>query len=112
MIKFLKALIDWCDIATALIIMSADLLPRDRQNIKQRLSTLKIALREFERSKPIMETKTAEQKARDMLERMGVKDAQSFSSGDLVELANLIVEVERLEEKLDNCESVVDQLSG
>jgi hypothetical protein len=33
---------------------------------------------------------TAEQKARDMLDRMGVDDAQSFSAGDLVELANLI----------------------
>lgn len=33
---------------------------------------------------------TAEQKARDMLDRMGVEGAQSFSSGDLVELANLI----------------------
>ena len=32
----------------------------------------------------------AEQKARDMLERMGVEGAQSFSAGDLVELANLI----------------------
>lgn len=36
------------------------------------------------------QTMTAEQKARDMLERMGVKDAQDFSAGDLVELANLI----------------------
>lgn len=33
---------------------------------------------------------SAEQKARDMLERMGVENAQSFSSGELVELANLI----------------------
>ena len=33
---------------------------------------------------------TAEQKARDMLERMGVENAQEFSAGDLVELANLI----------------------
>lgn len=33
---------------------------------------------------------TAEQKARDMLERMGVEGAQDFSAGDLVELANLI----------------------
>jgi len=35
---------------------------------------------------------TSEQKARDMLERMGVKDANAFSAGDLVELANLIAE--------------------
>ena len=34
---------------------------------------------------------TAEQKARDMLERMGVPDAQEYSAGELVELANLIV---------------------
>ncbi len=33
---------------------------------------------------------TAEQQARDMLERIGVDGAQSFSSGDVVELANLI----------------------
>lgn len=33
---------------------------------------------------------TAEQAARDLLERLGVKDAQSYTSGDLVELANLI----------------------
>jgi hypothetical protein len=35
---------------------------------------------------------SAEQMARDLLERIGVEDAQSFSSGDLVELANLIRE--------------------
>ncbi|MCK6433380.1 MAG: hypothetical protein HUU30_17630 [Burkholderiaceae bacterium] len=35
---------------------------------------------------------TAEQQARDMLERMGVEGAQNFSAGDLVELANLIAE--------------------
>lgn len=34
---------------------------------------------------------TAEQNARDMLERMGVPDAQEYSAGELVELANLIV---------------------
>ena len=33
---------------------------------------------------------TAEQKARDMLQRMGVEGAQDFSAGDLAELANLI----------------------
>lgn len=35
-------------------------------------------------------SKSAEQEARDMLERMGVEDAQLFTAGDLVELANLI----------------------
>ena len=39
-----------------------------------------------------MDNQTAEQQARDLLERMGIEDAQSFSSGDLVELANLIVQ--------------------
>lgn len=33
---------------------------------------------------------TAEQQARNLLERMGVEDAQDFCAGDLVELANLI----------------------
>jgi uncharacterized protein (DUF1800 family) len=33
---------------------------------------------------------SAEQQARDMLERMGIGEAQSFTSGDVVELANLI----------------------
>lgn len=33
---------------------------------------------------------SAEQQARDLLERCGVEDAQSFSAGDVVELANLI----------------------
>lgn len=33
---------------------------------------------------------SAEQRARDLLERMDVEDAQSFTAGDVVELANLI----------------------
>jgi hypothetical protein len=33
---------------------------------------------------------SAEQQARDLLERCGVEDAQSFTAGDVVELANLI----------------------
>lgn len=37
---------------------------------------------------------TAEQQARDMLERMGVDGAQNFSAGELVELANLIAAVQ------------------
>lgn len=40
---------------------------------------------------------TAEQEARDMLERIGVENAQEFSAGDLVELANLIAHADRLE---------------
>jgi hypothetical protein len=37
-----------------------------------------------------MKAKSAEQQARDLLEQYGVKDAQSMTAGDLVELANLI----------------------
>lgn len=37
-------------------------------------------------------TPSAEQLARNMLERMGIEDAQSFTAGQLVELANLIAE--------------------
>ena len=33
---------------------------------------------------------TAEQRARNLLERMGVSGAQHFSSGEVIELANLI----------------------
>lgn len=40
---------------------------------------------------------SAEQQARDLLERCGVEDAQSFSAGDVVELANLIAKVHELE---------------
>ncbi len=38
---------------------------------------------------------SAEQKARDMLERMGIDGAQNFTAG-LIELANLIADRERL----------------
>lgn len=37
-------------------------------------------------------TTSAEQQARDMLERMGIENAQSFTAGQLVELANLIAD--------------------
>ena len=36
-----------------------------------------------------------EQDARDLLERLGVETAQSFSAGDVVELANLLAERRR-----------------
>lgn len=39
---------------------------------------------------------SAEQQARDMLERLGHPNAQSMTAGDLVELANLINECQRL----------------
>lgn len=35
---------------------------------------------------------TAEQQARDLLEQYGLKDAQSMTAGDVVELANLIAD--------------------
>jgi len=38
---------------------------------------------------------SAEQQARDMLERMGVENAQSWSAGEVVELANLIADRHR-----------------
>ena len=41
-----------------------------------------------------MNNESADQQARDMLERMSVEDAQSFTTGDLVELANLIATAE------------------
>lgn len=41
-----------------------------------------------------MSNKSAGQQARDLLERYGVEDAQSWSAGDLVELANLIHDAE------------------
>jgi hypothetical protein len=34
--------------------------------------------------------KSAEQQARDLLQRLGVEDAQSLTAGDLVEIANLL----------------------
>jgi hypothetical protein len=39
---------------------------------------------------------TAEQQARDMLVQCGVEDAQSFTAGDVVVLANFIAEANRL----------------
>jgi hypothetical protein len=44
---------------------------------------------------------TAEQKARDLLERMGDENAQGYSAGDIVELANLIAERDHLLKVLD-----------
>lgn len=41
-------------------------------------------------TQPQLSDATAEQQARDMLERMGVPDSQEYTAGDLVELANLI----------------------
>lgn len=48
MIRFLKALVAWADVATALIIYSADLKEQDRAAIKMRLMELKDAVLELE----------------------------------------------------------------
>lgn len=40
--------------------------------------------------------KSCEQVARDILERMGIEGAQSYTAGDLVELGNIIAENRRL----------------
>lgn len=39
-----------------------------------------------------MTEKSAEQQARNLLDQCGVEDAQSFSAGDVVALANLIAD--------------------
>jgi hypothetical protein len=39
---------------------------------------------------------TAEQQARDLLEQCGVEDAQSFTGGDVVALANFIADTNHL----------------
>lgn len=52
--------------------------------------------------------KSAEQQARDLLERYGVSDAQSWSAGDLVELANLIADATAYRKNLCNSSSVSD----
>lgn len=44
---------------------------------------------------------TAEQQARDMLERAGVEHAQEMSAGDLVEIANLIARGSEQAERLE-----------
>lgn len=45
--------------------------------------------------------KSAEQEARDLLERMGIPGAQERSAGELVELANLIAERDHLAQVID-----------
>lgn len=56
---------------------------------------------------------TVEQQARDMLERIGVENAQNFSAGELVELANMIGEIRTgyklLEEALN---AIPDYMDG
>lgn len=44
---------------------------------------------------------TPEQEARDILERMGIDGAQSFSSGDVGEIAQIIAEKQAAEQRID-----------
>jgi len=49
MIPFLKALLKWCDVITALVIFSEDLTAQDRAEIKICLMELKETARNFEK---------------------------------------------------------------
>lgn len=44
-------------------------------------------------------SQSVEQDARDLLERLGVEDAQSWTAGDLVELANILRELYHLRQQ-------------
>ena len=46
--------------------------------------------------------KSAEQQARDLLEQCGVEDAQSFTAGDVVALANFIADAKSDRRKLND----------
>jgi hypothetical protein len=54
---------------------------------------------------------TAEQKARDLLDRMGVPAAHHYTSGELIELANLIAVVDGLGAVATRLARDVDTLS-
>lgn len=56
--------------------------------------------------------KSAEQQARDTLERLDVKEAQNMSTGDITEIANLIREVQRLKILLQNTREYVSKVSS
>ena len=49
---------------------------------------------------------SAEQRARDMLQRMGLAKVQNLHASDLIELANLITENQRLKNKLERFHNV------
>lgn len=56
---------------------------------------------EYGRKHPISDPKkSAEQLARDLLEQCGIEDAQSFTAGDVIALANLIAETARYRHQL------------
>lgn len=50
---------------------------------------------------------TLEQQARDILERCGWDDAQQCTAGDVVELANLLADVERLKAEVEQLRAVI-----
>ena len=52
---------------------------------------------------------TLEQQARDMLERAGVESAQSMTSGDLVEVANMMNEVYELRAALERARALAEK---
>lgn len=80
----------WRELVTA-IIHSAVTVPRKgARKMSAKRITADIAA---ERGVILPDGVSAEQHARDILERAGVKDAQDMTSGDLVEIANLIAGV-------------------
>ncbi len=54
--------------------------------------------------------KTYEQQARDLMERCGDEEAQGRTAGDVCELANLLVEVERFRTQKDESRKTMDLL--
>jgi len=55
---------------------------------------------------------TCEQQARNMLERMEIKDAQNMTSGDVVELANLIRDAELSRQIISKVEKYIIQANN
>lgn len=57
-----------------------------------------------------MESVSVEQKVRDILERMEIDGAQRFSAGELVELANILSDNEKLRNALRDARPFVERL--
>lgn len=55
---------------------------------------------------------TLEQQARDLLERMCIEGAQSFSAGEVVELANMIAEMGQLKALCFEAAKLLDDISN
>ena len=53
---------------------------------------------------------TPEQEARDILERMEINGAQSMTSGDVVELANIIADYRQLIANADKLRNIVERI--